>query len=890
MTSELAEKIPEATKMSCQRSLYFDIETKDESSTGRENENRTALLDGVAVQETNFGPVCDLNTSVKHASSGSMSLPEGTEAPDTFSQSTSPGAKSKENPTGKKKRVRRKMNKTSAPSTQMTGELTTEKMCELAKPTCKSSINFDKGGGEESSAVKENATIHLSKENEVTDGTNPDGPLTEDTEATKSSSRMPHEAKPKKSPSVKRQYVRRSGLNKSSTPTEVSGDLPGKVMQESAITCRMSINFDRGANDESSADREHGTVHPCKETGAEVQEIDVGLADDIQTFMNPAVENNYLSFCNNEQTPTVHPCKETAAVMQEVDVGISYDMKTFMKQATENNYMSFCSNEQTSSTSPSQTIPLGDKPKEKLTGNKYERRKRLNKSPPICQTKITGELTGPMIPDSKETPMRRFSDFDMGTEDESSAHRQILNVHIGDAVEEIPVGLAYNKDTWMKQALHSYMPLPEVAQAPSTCPSKGNHPEAKPKENPDGEKKCVRKKRSKMTSTPTKRTGELTEPIMSEPTTTSCRMSINFDKGGRDESYMCNESLTSDQNTLVKEILHNYTSLSEKTQPPSTCLPDSNPPEAKQNARNENKRKGLATAEDGNISNSQVSTIKLQMVGCEREHAGTIEHAHNSSMNLIGAHYNGLASYQSKFPLQFPNIQKKRRTEKGKTSNSHITSYVITENGVPLIFTPEDAQMHPYASNYNSWMYDFGYNAPVFPIINESRENYIHNTQTFDEFRLSLRRVTEQSQLPAETSNYNSLTRIRNFIEPNYTANQLDFSDQQTIRDAERPQTCTDVLVEDMPVSCVKKKRNRKISALSSSAHPNTDQNQMQQYHDVALGNHHLALGKSSGISTKYLIFVLNVDNILYISKENLYNVILHCRYCSRRKAKENVY
>lgn len=857
VTSELAEKTPEATKMSCQRSLNFDIGSKDESSTGRENENPTALLDGVAVQETNLGPVCDLNTSVKHASSGSMSLPEDTQAPDTSSQSTSPGEKSKENPTGKKKRVRRKMNKTSAPSTEMTGELTTEKMCELAEPTSKSSINFDKGGVEESSAVKENATIHLSKENEVTDGTNPDVPLTEDTQATKSSSRMPHEAKPKKSPGVKRQYVRRSGLNKSSTPTEVSGDLPGKVMPESAITsCRMSINSDRGANDESSADRENGTVHSCKKTGAEIQEIDVGLSDDIQTFMNPAVENNYLSFCNNEQTPTVHPCKETAAVMQEVDVGISYDMKTFMNQATESNYMSFCSNGQTSSTSPSQTNPLGDKSKEKLTGNKYERRKRLNRSP-ICQTKMTGELTGPMMPDSKETPMRRFSDFDMGTEDESSACRQVLNVHIGDAVEETPAGLAYNKDTWMKQALHSYMPLPEDAQAPSTCPSKGNHPGAKPKENSDGEKKCVRKKRSKMTSTPTKRTGGLTEPIMSDPTTISCKMSINFDKGGRDESYMCNESLTSDQNTLVKEILHYCASLSENTQPPSTCLPESNPPGEKQNARNENKRKGLATAEDGNISNSQVSTIKLQMVGCEREHAGTIEHADNSSMNLIGAHYNGLTSYQSKFPLQFPNIQKKRRTEKGKTSNSHITSSVITENGAPLIFAPEDAQMHPYASNYNSWMYGFGYNAPVFPIINEYRENYIHNTQTFDEFRLSLRRVTEKSQFPAETSDYNSLTRIRNFIEPNYTANQLDFSDQQAMRDAERPQTCIDVLVEDVPVSSVKKKQNRKRSALSSSAHPNTDQNQMQQCHNVALGNHHLALGKSSGISTKYLIFML---------------------------------
>ncbi|MCI64102.1 hypothetical protein A2U01_0085359, partial [Trifolium medium] len=46
-------------------------------------------------------------------------------------------------------------------------------------------------------------------------------------------------------------------------------------MPESAKTsCQKSLNFDGGARDESSADRENATVHPCKETGAAIQEIE----------------------------------------------------------------------------------------------------------------------------------------------------------------------------------------------------------------------------------------------------------------------------------------------------------------------------------------------------------------------------------------------------------------------------------------------------------------------------------------------------------------------------------------------------------------------------------------------------------------------------------------
>ncbi|KAI5436159.1 hypothetical protein KIW84_022568 [Lathyrus oleraceus] len=80
-------------------------------------------------------------------------------------------------------------------------------------------------------------------------------------------------------------------IHKFFTPTEISRDLPGKMMPESAKTsCRKSLNFDRGSRDESSADRENATVHPCKETGTTLQEVEVGLACDMKAFMKQDID------------------------------------------------------------------------------------------------------------------------------------------------------------------------------------------------------------------------------------------------------------------------------------------------------------------------------------------------------------------------------------------------------------------------------------------------------------------------------------------------------------------------------------------------------------------------------------------------------------------------
>ena len=202
---------------------------------------------------------------------------------------------------------------------------------------------------------------------------------------------------------------------------------------------------------------------------------------------------------------------------------------------------------------------------------------------------------------------------------------------------------------------------------------------------------------------------------------------------------------------------------------------------------------------------------------------GSPKHPDTSSMNLVGAPYNGLASW-----VQFPNIQKKRRSEKRKGSNFYRSERNVAK--VP------------------------------------AAENVIGITQTFGEL-LTLRRLRERSSSPTQICDCTSLTRIRNcYTEPNYTAKQQGISDRQTFEDAERPPTCIDALAAEMGASLTKKKRNKKKSAVSSSA-------------DFALGNYHLPLGKSSGISTEPLIFV---SITLYTCQRtnNLTIQVLHCKYC----------
>ncbi|TKY53045.1 ROS1 protein [Spatholobus suberectus] len=854
---ELTKEMPGSAKMSCRRSLNFDIGTRDESSAAIEN--TTALLgkeNGVLVQETNISLAFDLNTSMKQASNCYMSLPEDAQAPNTSpSRRKISGTKPEENPTARRKYVRRKgVNKTSDPPTEVTGKLTKEKMPESAQMSCTGSLNFDERARDQSYAVKENTMAHPGSEigvvmqemnvglaydlnTSMKQASNSYMSLPEDTKAPNTSSRRKSSGtKPEENPTGKRKYVRKKEVNKTS-PTEVTGELTKENMPESAqMSCTGSVNFDERARDQSYA-----------------------------------VIGN----------PTVHPGSEVGVVMQKMNAGLAYDLNTPMKQAS-NNYMSLPEDAQAPNKSPSRRKSSGTKPEENPTGKKYLRKKGVKTSAPPIE--VPGELTKEKMPASAQTSCTGSINFDERAKDQGYAVKENPTVHpgseIGVVMQEMNVGLAYDLNTSMKQALNDDVTLPKDApQAPSTS-SKMNLTGTKTKENLTGKRQNDRKKGLNLSPIPPAEMTELTEAMILESNNMSWRRSLNFDMGTRDGSYVGRENLdlhigkenmvleetkvglTYNQDIWMKGALNNCKSLLEETQHPSTSISKSNPLGAKLNANSvENKnKKGQPTTQDGNISNSQSSTIRLQMVGSKRKHSGTFNCADDSSMNLIGAHYNGLPSYQTNFCIQFPNIQKKRRTEKGKTSNTYVTS-VTTTKEVQHTYPQEDALAHPYASSSSSWMYgSSGYNAAGVPAISELTEHFIDNNQTFDEFVLSLKRLAERSQ--SSTCDHGSLTRIRNCdTQPNYTAKQVRVSSRETFEDAERPQTCIDALITETRASPTKKKRNRKKSVLSSSAHSST--NPMLQHHNFILGNYPLPMGKLSDIAPEVLWKTMNNIDLL---------------------------
>ncbi|KAK7392557.1 hypothetical protein VNO78_21000 [Psophocarpus tetragonolobus] len=769
VTSELTEEMPGYAKMSCKRTLNFDLGIRDETSAGMEN--TTALLgkeNGILIQETNVSPAFDLHTSMKQVSNSYMSLPEE----DPQSSLT--------------KRIKRKyerkkgVNKTSAPPTEVTGELTKEKMPESTQMSCTGSLKFDERATDQSYAVKENPTIHPGSEigvimqemnvnlacdlnTSMKQTSDSYMPLKEDTQIPHIPSfRKSCGTEPNANPAAKRKNIRKKRVNKTSA-TEVTQE-----MTSAKMSCTGSVNyFDEGARDKS-----------------------------------------YVV----QQNPIVQSGSDIGVVMQDINIGFAYDLDTAMRQAL--------SVRKNSSARPEEN-PTAKR--------KYGKRKGMNTTHP--SEEVSGAMTKEMMPASTQ-----------------KAYPGSENL-IGVVMQGMNAGLAYDLSASMKQTLKGDLTIPKDTQAPNSS-LKMNVPGTQTKGSLTGKKNMRKNGLNQSPVLPIEMT-ELTEARMLESNNMSWRRSLNFDLGTREARYVGRENLdlqigkenmvleetevglTYNQATWMKEALNNCMSLSKETQHASASISKCTPLGAKLNANSgENKnKKGQATAQDGNIINGQSSTIRLQTVGSKRrKYSGTFKTADDSSINMIGAHYNALSSYQTSFYLQFPNIQKKRRSEKGKTSNTYITSVTATE------------EVHQtYPSSSSCWMYGSGYDTAGVPTISELAENYIDNTQTFDEFVLSLKRLAERSQI--SNCDRGSLTRIGNCdTEPNCSAKQVGVSDRETFGDAKTTETCIGPLVAETHTSLTKKKRHRKKFLLSSSAHSST--NEMLQH--FTLGNYPLSRGKSS--------------------------------------------
>lgn len=216
---------------------------------------------------------------------------------------------------------------------------------------------------------------------------------------------------------------------------------------------------------------------------------------------------------------------------------------------------------------------------------------------------------------------------------------------------------------------------------------------------------------------------------------------------------------------------------------------------------------GLQECPNNSISRDGWSTgCGLQAAGSKRKQPG-IEQADNTSINLLGAQYNDMKAYCLNYGVQFPNVQKKRRSVKGRISEAPSKSSVTATNDVQLATFLQDARSHSYMSSPKCWASGSDYTAAGVPLLITATERAIKDKHQPLEYTLSLgqKRPTKRR----------SRASTRTDVGLAHTAKQTCSSHRRTFGDAEGPQTCIDALVADLGASITKKKRTGKRSPVN---------------------------------------------------------------------------
>ncbi|KAE9621774.1 putative DNA glycosylase, helix-turn-helix, base-excision DNA repair, demeter [Lupinus albus] len=356
---------------------------------------------------------------------------------------------------------------------------------------------------------------------------------------------------------------------------------------------------------------------------------------------------------------------------------------------------------------------------------------------------------------------------------------------------------------------------------------KSNRKPVTPKSVPPGEIPTSKRKhvRRKSSTPQTEVIGEQTEPSIPASAEKTCKRSLNFDIGEqpRDENPACSENATTyfgcenGMATVATQTLNNYRPLHEDTQAHDIHLSTHGAKPNANSAESSGKRKGLMTPLDGHGNNAKMRsslndsnsgshgmlTTGIQMDGSKRKQYGTNEHPNSGYPNLIGAHYNAMQAYGTRYWIQFPNVQKKRRSDIGKNSNTSNTYSGTATKDVRLPTWPQDVR---------------------------------------------LQQTKRRSSVPAPIHDWGSLALTTNYDNKlTHTAQQLGSYDRQSFGDAERPHTCVDALVEQTGAPLTKKKRTKKRSTLVSSAYSCTSA--IQQHCKFSLENHSLQMVNSSGVA-----------------------------------------
>lgn len=370
-------------------------------------------------------------------------------------------------------------------------------------------------------------------------------------------------------------------------------------------------------------------------------------------------------------------------------------------------------------------------------------------------------------------------------------------------------------------------------------------------EKPTTKRTYVRRKVLNKTSAtpPTEVTGESTEPVNPEPTRKSCRRSLNFETGEqpRDQNPAPGENITAHLGNGVDVVVD------EALVAPGTYLSNVNSPGTKPNASSirDSKRKDLVTGQDGhektvlqsgqtdsNSSHSRNLTTGLHMGVTKRKYSTTTEHTDTSSMNQIGSQFNELQAYHTLCLVQFPNIRKKRRSEKGPSPTSIASSFCPTKDVSFTTYSQVDTRAHLHPSS-SKCLVSCEYKAVEVPVTFEPTEGIFPLYQTTPTKRRSRVQTKLRDLAPFTT------TRNLNIL-PNHFIKQLNNCDGKAYEDEERP-----LIVAETCASLPKKKRTtrKKTNTPVGSAHSSTYQ--MQEQHKFLLFNSdHKSLANSLGIST----------------------------------------
>ncbi|GKV37567.1 hypothetical protein SLEP1_g45586 [Rubroshorea leprosula] len=278
------------------------------------------------------------------------------------------------------------------------------------------------------------------------------------------------------------------------------------------------------------------------------------------------------------------------------------------------------------------------------------------------------------------------------------------------------------------------------------------------------------------------------------------------------------------------QIPKHSTSLSEG-QAPSTPLPANNKPQRgkrKANSQRENyvEGKDKGTARDRPRHDAQImsqtdtglssrsrnnfncrtsSTLEEEQArrGLKRNNSNSTE-PNTSNTNVYGSHYNSLCTYQAMSCMHFPNIHKRKRTDKGQTSTtSDVPSLIAAE-----IFVPQGACSVDTASG------------GLTTLREAVRENPQNIQQTFGciiAFNQNKRLKKKRSKASTRVQDFTLLSSIVECTnQPTCSREAAGDSDRKGV--GGRPHTSIEALVAEMQSTLARKKRTKKRNSITNPA------------------------------------------------------------------------